>query len=181
MTRARFATKPGEGVMRKSAILSPCGLYRYRLTRGVGDLLPVVMLNPSTADADVDDPTIRRLLGFAQNGLRLEKGPSRTYDGIDVVNLYGLRSTNPRALRIAPNPFGPENHKHHAAFVDQYRGDIVVAWGANALPNAVERFFRVFDRACPDTLLTCFGTTTAGHPRHPLYIPYSQYAVPFFR
>src|SRR5689334_20041621 len=72
----------------KSAVLSPCGLYRYRLTRrwGDGPALLFVMLNPSTADATEDDPTIRRCTGFAKR----EGMPA-----IEVVNLFAWRATDP--------------------------------------------------------------------------------------
>src|SRR5262245_13227298 len=105
-----------------SAELSPCGRYRYALTRTWGDPKKVVcwvMLNPSTADADQDDPTIRRCLGF-----------SRAWGagGLVVVNLFALRATDPDQLRIAADPVGPDNDSHlsTAAF-----GRLVVAaWGA---------------------------------------------------
>src|SRR5437868_12651695 len=71
-----------------SAVISPCGKFRYRLTRqwGEGAALPFVMLNPSTADAEQDDPTIRKCVGFAKR---------MGYDGIEVVNLYAYRATKP--------------------------------------------------------------------------------------
>lgn len=84
------------------ADISACGAYRYRLDR-LGALLGrgavnFVMLNPSTADAEQDDPTIRRCLGYA-----FRWGFAR----LIVTNLYALRSTDPRALWEHPDPIGP--------------------------------------------------------------------------
>lgn len=169
--------------MKKTATLSPCGTYRYRLTRGEGNLMPVVMLNPSTADSDMDDPTIRRLLGFAARGIPLDgisgkmAGP---YDGIDVVNLYALRSPNPKALLGVDDPYGPDNARHHAEFARAYGGMIIVAWGANARPAAVARFEQATGPFTEGLILSCFGTTKDGHPKHPLYLPGNSWLCPFF-
>lgn len=164
-----------------TAALSPCGKYRYRLTRGDGNLLPVVTLNPSTADNVVDDATIRRLLGFAQRGIYLYPGAAQRtkYDGIDVVNLYGLRATNPLALKTAADPYGPDNDAHLEAFCHWHAGaGIVVAWGTHAKSDAVQRFMRHVDKHARRQWLRCFGLTNAGHPRHPLYL---SYATPLHR
>src|SRR5689334_16488446 len=84
-----FDTAPT--VVRKAASISECGRYRYSLHRwwGAGERLYFVMLNPSTADAEVDDPTIRRCMGFAR---------TLGFDGIGVVNLYAFRATKPADL-----------------------------------------------------------------------------------
>lgn len=162
--------------MNAATCFSRCRKYRYRLTRGVGYLMPVVMLNPSTADAVVDDPTIRRLLGFAARGLRAypSQAPVR-YDGIDVVNLYGLRATNPKDMLAAADPYGPDNDAHLAAFCQWYRNQpIIVAWGTHARREAVDRFLAIAREHSAAGRLVCFGYTQAGHPRHPLYLSYSQ-------
>jgi hypothetical protein len=80
------------GGMKKDAKLSDDKLYRYQLSRIWDETKPKVlfiMLNPSTADADVDDPTIRRVINFAK---------SWNYGGVYVVNLYAFRSTDPKGL-----------------------------------------------------------------------------------
>ena len=89
----------------KAAVISHCKRYRYRLARhwGAGSALPFVMLNPSTADADNDDPTIRRCIAFAKR-----EGAG----GIVVANLFAFRATSPADMLAAPNPFGPENEGH---------------------------------------------------------------------
>jgi hypothetical protein len=82
--------------VRKTAVLSDRGTYRYRLTRqwDLGKaMLPVCMLNPSTADAEKDDPTIKALMRFAGNW---------GYGGITVINLFAVRTSQPHeAARMA--------------------------------------------------------------------------------
>jgi hypothetical protein len=146
----------------RGAVLSADGLYRYRLWRIVGSefkRVVVVMLNPSTADAEVDDPTIRRCVAFARR-----EGCGR----LDVVNLYGFRATDPKALRGVEDPIGPANDEHILAASDAAHL-VVVAWGADAGPvvgrdDAVVHLLR--DRGA----VHCLGTTAKGAPRHPLYL-----------
>lgn len=141
-----------------SAIISECGRYRYRLERGEAPRLAFVMLNPSTADAELDDPTIRRCMGFAKR---------EGFAGIVVGNVYALRSTDPRALLEAANPFGPENDRYLLQIAAEH-DRIVCAWGANVIESHAKR--------AADALkfhgaqLVCLGTTMAGHPKHPLYV-----------
>jgi hypothetical protein len=125
-----------------------------------------VMLNPSTADATEDDPTIRRCLGFARSWGRT---------GLIVANLYALRSTDPRELWKHPDPVGPENDARLAWLARQYR-EIVCAWGANAKPERVARF-RTIVRGNGGELV-CLGTTKAGSPRHPLYLARDTFVRP---
>ena len=147
-----------------SAVLSPCGRYRYRLSRAWDyDRPPAtfLMLNPSTADANQDDPTIRRCTGFAKTwGL----------GGIVVVNLYALRSTDPAGLWAdGIDPVGPLNDRWLAtAATDAALADspLIAAWGANARHSRVEA---VLDLAHMDRL-HALGVTKAGQPRHPLYL-----------
>lgn len=141
------------------------GSYRYKLWRTWDyDLMPTawVMLNPSTADATVDDPTIRRCMAFSR---RWGAG------GIIVVNLFALRATDPadllRAARAGTDPIGPENDRH---LLDVFPAcDVVIAaWGAHAM--AKDRAKAVLSLV-PETMeLSCLGTTKAGYPRHPLYV-----------
>lgn len=148
-----------------SAVISECGRYRYRLQRGDGPRrLGFVMLNPSTADADVDDPTIRRCRSFA-----LREG----YHGIDVVNLYGLRATDPKQLLDeGVDVFGPDNAQHVAEFAHTHRGSwVVCAWGALTDPLHRVAALGVATLLCKHgAQLVCLGTTKDGAPRHPLYV-----------
>lgn len=148
-----------------SAIISECEKYRYSLGRETslatgGYYKPVVfvMLNPSTADASEDDPTIRRCMGFAE---------SWAMSHLIVVNLYALRATNPSELWSANDPFGPDNLMHLGSALDQYK-KVVCAWGANARPKDAEQFRNLADHHGAD--LYCLGVTKAGAPRHPLYL-----------
>ena len=148
-----------------SAVISYCGQYRYRLTRewGKGPRLPFCMLNPSTADAEQDDPTIRRCIGFAKR---------EGYGGIIVVNLYAYRSTSPKDMQAAPFPFGPDNHSHLLDIAQAaYFADvpIVCAWGANDSGDTVKGIFRD-----AGVRMVCFGRTKDGSPRHPLYVRSDQ-------
>lgn len=145
---------------RRTARLSACGRYRYLLTRewAPGPTATFVMLNPSTADAEHDDATIRRCLGF-----------SRAWGcgGLAVVNLYALRSTDPAALWIADDPVGPANDRHLVDAAACTDGPLVAAWGANARPGRIAAVLALpgMDR------LTALAVTKAGQPRHPLYLP----------
>lgn len=160
--------------IRKTATLSECGTYRYDLTRSWGDgpWVTFVMLNPSTADAETDDPTIRRCMGFAR---------SWGYDGIHVVNLFGFRAADPKALRAAADPLGPENNHYVKAAIE--RSDlVVVGWGAWYGTHAIDLPARInlswfTERA--GVPLRCLGKTKAGAPRHPLYVRADQPLEPW--
>jgi hypothetical protein len=145
-----------------SATLSPDGVYRYALTRTWRRGAPAVfvMLNPSTADAMADDPTIRRCIGFAT---RWGCG------GVVVVNLFGLRSTDPAVLYHHPDPIGPDNDAVIAEQLANHDGPVVAAWGMNGViadrDEAVTSLIRGMGRE-----LQCLGVTKLGLPRHPLYV-----------
>ncbi|MEP7214721.1 MAG: DUF1643 domain-containing protein [Anaerolineaceae bacterium] len=140
--------------MNGGACFDPSGAYRYRLWREWDPALPgvtFVMLNPSSADAEHDDPTIRRCMSFAR---------SWGFGRLDVVNLCAYRAASPRALLAAEDPFGPENGLHlRAAGAD---ADLVVAgWGNQG---------RVFTRPPFARAVHHLGLTKLGQPRHPLYV-----------
>jgi len=143
-------------VAERSAVLSDCGTYRYLLTRrwSEGPLLGWVMLNPSRADALVDDPTIRRCVGFARRW---------GFAGIVVRNLYALRATDPRELLHHPDPVGPDNHTH----LDAAAGDAltVCAWGARGGTRGGDVAAQLDERGAH---LVCLGLTLGAQPRHPL-------------
>lgn len=147
------------------AIMSPCGLFRYRLwRRWSSNVKPLafIMLNPSTADSNADDPTIRKCIGFAK---RIGHG------AIEVVNLYAFRATKPADLRAAGWPKGPENDRH---ILDACRGaaKVICAWGSHA--RGMERPERVLAMLRADRVqVTALAVTDDGIPRHPLMLPYS--------
>jgi hypothetical protein len=146
------------------AELSPCRRYRYRLWRtwGSGQLMAWIMLNPSTADSEVDDPTIRRCMSFARR---------EGFDGIEVLNLYAYRVTDPKQLAEVYQVEGPDNAHHWGDVLTDARvGLVVAAWGAYR-PKVEGEILR--SRALEtlgDTPTWCLGTTKSGAPRHPLYV-----------
>ncbi len=148
------------------ATFSDCGRYRYKLWRTWSDkpLLTFIMLNPSTSDEIKNDPTVERCERRArQNG----------YGGIVVLNLMAYRATDPRELAPLPakERFGPENAEHLVNAV-QSGGTIICGWGAHGHLGPVAWLTTQAERA--ETPLWCLGTTKDGHPRHPLYVPYSK-------
>lgn len=143
-----------------SAVFSPDEVYRYRLDRDFQRPGPVhawIMLNPSTADAQVNDPTVRRCVGFSHAW-----GAGR----LIVTNLYALRSTDPAALKTHPEPVGPEND---AAILEAAReADLVIAaWGVFEGGRAEAVLERLTGAGIT---VHALGLTKAGLPRHPLYL-----------
>lgn len=159
---------------RSDATISPCGKYRYRLTRTWSGehALPFIMLNPSTADANNDDPTIRRCMGFARD---------RGYGGIIVANLFAYRATSPADMKAEPFPVGTMNDETITTLMRwAYRADVpvIAAWGAHGSFRRRDEQVISFARLIGCDLM-CLGTTAAGHPRHPLYVRSDQPFVPF--
>ena len=149
-----------------SAIISRCGLYRYRLTRNMSKkfpndwCLPWVMLNPSIADASEDDPTIRRIMEFSRRW---------GYGSVKVINLFAYRATNPKELKwTLQNIVGPENDSWlHETM--KTATDVMVAWGNNAPSGQVVHFMGIV-RQYPDVRLLCLDINKSGSPKHPLYV-----------
>lgn len=141
----------------------PPTTYRYELERRLGGLFEAprtvlfVMLNPSTADAETDDATIRRCKGFAR---------AWGFTELRVANLFAMRATDPRELFRAADPVGPDNDQVLAREIS--RADLIVAaWGVHG--TFLDRDRQVV-AAHPDVLWTCLDTTKDGYPRHPLYV-----------
>lgn len=117
-----------------------------------------VLLNPSIADAERDDPTARRCCDFARRW---------SYGGLLVVNLFAYRATRPRDLRAAAEPVGPETDRYLQWAVEQ--ADLAIAaWGNGGAWQGRDRAVLACLRGMP---LYCFGCTQRGQPRHPLYLP----------
>jgi hypothetical protein len=190
--------------------ISQDGFYRYWLTRDwsplsmagslYGDLqgdptstfslarnvkLTWIMFNPSTADKETDDATIRRCMAFSR---------AWGYGGIQVVNLFAWRSTDPKAIDKQmrwsgvhggeSDPVGPVNDRfignaaRHSAMLGFPKA--VCAWGALAqgADGRVKRVMEVLKQAGAQP--HCLGLTKAGHPRHPLYAPKDAKLVPYY-
>jgi hypothetical protein len=117
------------------------------------------MLNPSTADAEVDDPTIRRCMSFARR-----EGAG----GIEVLNLFALRATDPGKLRDAPDPIGPDNDQWIREVLHPH-SRVVAAWGING--RYLGRDFAVLRNLRESGIrIVCLGDK----PKHPLYIKGDQ-------
>jgi hypothetical protein len=151
-----------------AAEFSDCRTYRYTLRRRLDTNLRwvrpalFVMLNPSTADEFVNDPTISRCISFAQR-----EGCSE----LTVVNLFALRATDPRELAKHAEPIGALNDLMIAKEINKHlklSGLIVAAWGAHPLAQARGEDVKKMAN------FQCLGTTKNGSPRHPLYVKGEQ-------
>lgn len=155
--------------MIKSAWISECGNYRYNLTRSWDEMRPSVtwiMLNPSTADHEIDDPTIRKCIGFSKQW---------GYGSLVVVNLLAWRATDPRELSKPEDPIGPKNR---FAITQAVRNGhhVIVGWGGKLplklkhvrhMRDFVELYSEKHGHTC------CLGKTKTGEPRHPLMLAYA--------
>lgn len=141
-----------------SAVLSPCGRYRYELWRrwAEGPQVLFVMLNPSTADDKHDDATIRKCISYAKRW---------GFGGVGVVNLFAFRATDPRVMKAARDPIGSENDATIRRLA-QEAGLIVAAWGAHGTHmGRAAAVLEMLPRA------HCLHRTKDGAPGHPLYLP----------
>ncbi|HHS94141.1 MAG TPA: DUF1643 domain-containing protein [Rhodobacterales bacterium] len=149
-----------------TAVYSDCERYRYSLTRvwePGGRKVLFVMLNPSTATEVQNDPTVERCERRAR---------ALGFGAFRVANIFAWRDTDPRKMRAAADPVGPDNDEAiaaSAAWADQ----VICAWGTHgahlARGVAVEALLRK-----PGQPLYHLGLTKAGHPKHPLYISYAK-------
>lgn len=150
------------------ATFSPDRRYRTSLERrwAAGPRVCWVLLNPSMADAQRDDPTLRRCIAFAR---------SWGAGSIEVVNLFALVSSDPKRLLGEPEAVGAGNEAMVARA--SARADLVVAGWGNLRPALVERAAHAIRRLPADAW--CLGLTAQGQPRHPLYLPAATERVPF--
>jgi hypothetical protein len=150
--------------MERSAFISADGKYRYLLSRDWGEVPGMprvlwVMLNGSTADGVKDDPTVRRCIGFSKRW---------GYGSLDICNLFGFRTLDPKVLMAAADPVGEFNDEcvMRAAIRAQL---IVVAWGNHgsfmARPEVMGELLGKIG-----VPMVHLGLTKSGEPRHPLYV-----------
>ncbi len=154
-----------------TAVYSDCERYRYSLTRiwdPAGRKALFVMLNPSTATEVQNDPTVERCERRAR---------ALGFGAFQVTNIFAWRDTDPKKMRAATDPVGPENDRailDGAIWADQ----IVAAWGTHGAHlnrgPAVETLLRASGHD-----LYHLGLSKAGHPKHPLYISYNQSPEPW--
>lgn len=146
--------------MERGATFSPCGLYRYSLWRKweSGPMCVFIGLNPSTADATLDDPTIRRCLGFSK---------AWGFSGLLMLNLFAYRATDPADMKAAKDPIGPDNDQA-LHFAHSNTTTVIAAWGTHGTFKGRDQQVRAM---LPR--LHYLRLTKDGHPAHPLYLPAS--------
>jgi len=155
-----------------TAVYSDCERYRYSLTRiwdAQGSKALFVMLNPSTATEVQNDPTVERCERRAR---------TLGFGAFQVTNIFAWRDTDPRAMRAAADPVGPENDAAiltGASWADQ----VIAAWGTHGahLGRGAQVQALLRRTGAPVCHL---GLTKDGHPKHPLYIAYAQQTQPWF-
>lgn len=152
-------------------VLSPCSTYRYQLHRrwaSEGGAVLWLMLNPSTADAVRNDPTVERCERRAR---------AWGFGGLWVGNVFAYRSTDPAALYCTPDPVGEDNDRHLVFMARQARM-VVCAWGQHGKfrdrAATVVRLLRA--NGVP---LHSLKLTGSGQPSHPLYLPYDLQPQPW--
>jgi len=155
----------------KGAVLSACGLYRYYLYRSWDATLPrmgIVMLNPSTADAEVDDPTIRRVVSFAEDF---------GFGRVDVCNLFAYRATEPDELLtvLSPDhePGNPHANTTALRMMCDHVDKIVIAWGnpeIASIRGAGKGAIKMM-REWWGKKVYALKINKGGEPGHPLYLP----------
>lgn len=156
------------------ALFSADKKYRYTLYRDLGGDRQVcfIMLNPSIADSEVNDPTVRRCMGYAKKWL---------FGRLVVVNLFAYVSTDPKVIKKYGEVITGDPGNISAIVRAAVSSSLVVAaWGATPLPNPGRPAY-VARRiaAAGGSALHCLRTTAAGHPSHPLYLPASLRPIPF--
>ena len=149
-----------------TAIYSDCETYRYSLTRiwqAQARRVMFVMLNPSTATEVQNDPTIERCERRAR---------ALGFGGFRVTNIFALRATDPRVMRRAADPEGPHNRQ---AILDgaDWADLVICGWGTHGAHRDQGPQIAALLRAT-GTPLHHLGLSKHGHPKHPLYIAYSQ-------
>lgn len=157
-----------------SAIISKCGKYRYRLDRAIsmfGPPIGFILHNPSTADAEKNDPTSRRGIVFVKSW-----GGSHMI----FINPWAGRATISSELWQMEDPIGPDNDFHIrmvAQEISEGGGFMVAAWGNVVPPKHLRESVRlrinsvlkiIKDARCE---IRALGFTQSGAPRHPLYVP----------
>jgi hypothetical protein len=147
--------------MKGWAKFSDCEQYRYTLGRRWaqgGNRVCFCLLNPSTADAKVLDPTLTRCHRYAL---------SWGFSAMDVVNIFALRSTDPKGLKQVDDPIGPDNDRHISRLAKQ-ADLVIVGWGTHAaLLDRGTQVHKLLEQVCTPH---CLAITKHGFPKHPLYL-----------
>jgi len=175
-----LVSEPAVGASRKGALIrsfaefSPCRTWRYALWRvwAEGPALVVLGLNPSTADETSDDPTVRRCIGYAR---------AWGFGGLTMLNIFGFRATDPRVMRAAADPVGPNTDEHIRYWsrkAVEEGGAVLCAWGNHGeFRDRGRRVKAILENA--GVPAACLGRTSFGQPKHPLYLPKSALPVSY--
>lgn len=165
--------EPTKPLIDTEAAFSPCRTWRYRLWRrwAPGPAILWLLLNPSTADETVNDPTVERC---QRRTLAMASG---RYGGYMVCNVFALRSTRPKALYQATNPVGPDNDAaivHCARLAER----VICGWGNHGrLHHRSAHVLAMLREA--GVVPECLTVTAAGEPGHPLYLGYNAAPRPY--
>lgn len=151
--------------VKPTATFSEDRKYRFTLTRRWDDrvLCNFLMLNPSTADEKIEDPTVRRCMAFAS---------AWGYGGLIVTNIFAYRSTDPAELYKVVDPVGPGNDEHILQSA-KLSALTVCAWGDHGRHQGRGGVVRLLLTRGGITA-RCLGKNASGEPQHPLYIPSSR-------
>jgi hypothetical protein len=147
------------------AVYSPCRHYRYMLHRrwehASDRSIMFVMLNPSTATEDVDDPTVRKCRSYASRW---------GYNHLIIGNIMAYRATDPGMLRRVSDPIGPENHQHLRHAIGTYQPMLICAWGS--LPKRLMHAETAVIALLREVAVTPYALrmNASGSPGHPLYL-----------
>lgn len=155
--------------MKKAAVISHCQKYRYSLSRiwePEKETVTFICLNPSTADENIDDPTIRRCVNFAK---------SWGMGGLYMANLFAYRATDPKMMKKAFDPVGPANDEYllNLASISKI---VIAAWGTTGIFKKRDRKVK---RLLGEKLHLCLEISKNGHPKHPLYLKKDLVPVSF--
>jgi hypothetical protein len=147
--------------------------YRYYLLRGWavgGNTVVFIGLNPSTADEQYDDPTVRRCIGFARRW---------GFSEMVMLNIFAFRSTDPFALEKEKDPVGPKNDLFLREFCKE--ADLVVfAWGTHGdlKWRGIHTAYMIKQTISHDKI-RCLGINSDQSPKHPLYLKRDTQLVPY--
>lgn len=148
--------------MLKDAIIDQSGKYRYSLERcwgsDISNVVNFILLNPSTADATRDDPTVKACIAFAKGW---------GFDALIITNLFAYRVTQPSEMKVCNDPYGSENEAYLKQIAKKSK-KVVIAWGNHG--SHCDRDKEVLKMLSPIQKLYCLGITKIGHPKHPLYV-----------
>ncbi len=144
--------------LKKWAVFSPCRRWRYELWRqwSSDPFCMFIGLNPSTADENLDDPTVRRCIRYARDW---------GYGALCMTNIFAWRDTDPKKMKAQADPIGKENN-HTLSYRAGQAGIVIAAWGTHGAHLGRHDAVR---ELLPQ--LHALKITKDGFPNHPLYLP----------